>query len=86
MIILDFEKLDRIEREKIMGDYLDYLETHRKNNYSDTKPTEFEQFISSEYFKCNNCNEWVLLDNKGTTELALTDNICENCMKEGYGK
>ena len=61
-----------------------YLEEFRKNNYSYIEPLKFEEFVESDVTYCNNCMRYVLKDNIGTSELAIQDNICEECMEE-YG-
>lgn len=85
MEIFDLEKLGRPEQVEIFNNYMDYVEAFRKKNYSNIHPTQFEDYIYNDYFKCNNCNEWKQLDDKGTSELALTDEICSECMQQGYG-
>lgn len=37
------------------------------------------------YYECSNCGEIMTEEWMGESELALTDNICKNCMHEGYG-
>ena len=36
-------------------------------------------------FRCENCHEVYDMDCHGTSELALQDDICEFCMRDGYG-
>lgn len=63
-----------------------YLEEFRKNNYSYIESLKFEEFVQGEVTKCSNCNRYILQDNLGISELAIQDNICEECMEEGYGE
>lgn len=63
-----------------------YLDEFRKNNYSNIKPKHFENFVESEVTICSNCGRYVLVDNIGTSELAMQDNICEECLEMGYGE
>lgn len=80
--------------------YEDYLEEFRETHYSDAKPETFEEMAKQmiycentdeyhwkdECFYCNNCQSWYLEDEKGTSELAIQDNICEYCIEDGYGR
>lgn len=86
MEIFDFEKLYKGIQLQIMEQYLDYLETHRKANYSDTAPTTFEDYLYNDYFRCEGCGEWRNAEEKGKSELALSDHVCIFCMNDGYGR
>jgi hypothetical protein len=52
----------------------------------------FEKIIKQsipmeETFICQNCNEEKSIEEKGTSELAMNDCICEECMEvNDYGK
>lgn len=52
----------------------------------------FEKIIKQsmpieETFVCQNCNEEKSIEEKGTSELAMNDCICEECMEvNDYGK
>ena len=35
---------------------------------------------------CSNCGETVSTEDMGTSELAIQDHVCKECMEEGYGK
>lgn len=78
-----------------------YKELEKDEHYSDYKSKWFEQFVEdeieycesegkyefkSEMFYCDNCGCWYMEDEKGTSELALQDGICEYCMENGYGE
>lgn len=39
-----------------------------------------------ETFECQNCHEILPEDEKGSSELALQDEICIYCMENGYGR
>lgn len=46
-----------------------------------------EELEFVETFTCNNCGELLHISERGNSELALQDNICEYCMEENdYGK
>lgn len=62
-----------------------YKEDFYKRYYSNVKCMGFEEFVDSEVTKCNNCGRYITKDELGTSELAITDNICEDCMQDGYG-
>lgn len=66
--------------------YEEYLEECKKLHYSDYKPKCFEDFVESEVCQCSNCGEYVTEEHMGTSELALQDNICDDCMFNGYGE
>lgn len=72
--------------EELWTIYEDYKETFYKTHYSDVKCYNFEEFVDSEVTKCSNCDRYVLNDHIGFSELAIQDNICEDCMENGYGK
>ena len=43
--------------------------------------------LVEEIFICSNCGEEYSIEEHGTSELALQDNICIYCMNEGgYGE
>lgn len=63
------------------NDHYEYL-LMKEQTYQEIIDMIHEELL--EETKCNNCNEWV--KELGTSELALQDNICENCMEDGYGK
>lgn len=99
MELKDLMKLKKLAKERIYKEYIEFLEEEEKGNYSDFKLTTFEEYIKLYELKpehhdairdyeriCNNCLEIINEDDMGTTELALTDGICQNCMEEGYGK
>lgn len=62
-----------------------YLEEFRKSNYSYIEPLKFEEFVQGEVTICSNCNRYILQDNLGISELAIQDNVCEDCIEGGYG-
>jgi len=80
--------------------YEDYLEEFNQTHYSNVKPKYFEEMVEQmvycentdeyhwkdETFYCNNCNSYYLEEEKGESELALQDNICQYCIEDGYGK
>lgn len=45
----------------------------------------FEEFVSKLTI-CENCGEYVLKDDIGTSSLAETDNVCKWCIEDGYGE
>lgn len=58
-----------------------------KNYYANVKfPYNFEEFVENEITVCNQCGEYVLTSDIGYSELAINDNICINCMNNGYGE
>ena len=65
--------------------YESYKEEFYKRNYSDQKCEDFESYIENNVTKCNNCQRYILNEDIGFNELALQDNICINCMDDGYG-
>jgi hypothetical protein len=78
---------ERIE-EYLQQEYKEYVKNY-KTNYYDLSYMNFDEWyrLHEEYhdlFICNNCNE--VCSEKGTSELALQDCICEECMKNGYGQ
>jgi hypothetical protein len=79
---------ERIE-EFIQNSYKEYVKTYKQNNY-DVHYKNYEWWYQdledtfTDLFVCNNCNE--VCTEKGTSELALQDCICEECMKNGYGQ
>lgn len=81
--------------------YEDFLEDYRKRYYDNVKPMSFEELVKrnivycentddycwkDETFYCENCQCYYHEDEKGSSELALQDSICEYCMENGYGK
>lgn len=86
MEILEFRDLKRQRQIEIMGEYLDYMELHRKRNFSNIKPAEFEDYLYNNYIKCKQCGEWKNEDDMGDSELALEDVVCKECMENSYGK
>ena len=87
--------------KELWGLYEEYLTDFRERHYSNIEPMYFEQFVEkeieycdseckyefkSEMFYCENCGYWYMTEEKGSSELALQDNICEYCMEDGYGK
>ena len=53
-----------------------------KSKEEQQKETEFE-----DCFICQNCREMYPLEEMGTSELAMQDQICKYCMEEGdYGR
>lgn len=72
--------------EELWAMYEDYQENFYQSHYSDAKCYSFEEFVDNEVTQCSNCNMYILKDNLGYSELAINDNICENCMEDGYGK
>lgn len=43
-------------------------------------------FLSHKKNQCNQCGKELTEENQGESELALTDNICKDCMEDGYGE
>lgn len=79
MEIIDF--INDFDKEEQLDMYLKY-----KQDQDIKYQVTFESWLS-DWFKCNNCKEWRSEDEKGSSELALTDGICKICMTEnGYGK
>lgn len=39
-----------------------------------------------ETFECQNCHEILPIEEMGTSELAMQDQICQHCMEDGYGR
>ena len=37
-------------------------------------------------FVCQNCRETYSIEEMGTSELAMQDQICKYCMSDGYGR
>ena len=46
----------------------------------------FTNISEEETFTCQNCNEEKSIEEKGTSELAMNDCICEECMQQSYGR
>jgi hypothetical protein len=65
--------------------YEAYKEEFRKEHYSNVEPLKFEEYVD-EITICNNCFRYVPKDDIGTSELAMQDNICEDCIEDGYGE
>ena len=42
--------------------------------------------VTDDLFICSNCGEWKPSVEMGTSELAQNDEICIDCMRDGYGK
>lgn len=76
MNILDFIK--DFTKEEQINLYVQY-----KQDQDVKYQVTFESWLS-DWFKCNNCQEW--RKEKGSSELAETDCICKNCMEDGYGR
>lgn len=66
--------------------YEKYLEECKEIYYSDFKPKYFEEFVESEIHQCSNCKEYKLEKNMGVSELALKNEICDDCIFNGYGE
>lgn len=43
-------------------------------------------FLSHKKNQCNQCGKELTEEDQGESELALTDNICKDCMEDGYGE
>ncbi len=72
--------------EELWGLYEIYKDKFRKQNYSDQKPMDFEDYVDSCVKKCNNCLNYYDEEDMGTSELALEQGICMYCMQDGYGQ
>lgn len=46
---------------------------------------ELNDKLDMETFICKECGEVKLIEDLGTSELAKTDKICEECINDGYG-
>lgn len=58
------------------------LDTTKKQPIDEQqKETEFE-----DCFICQNCREMYPVEEMGTSELAMQDQICKYCMSDGYGR
>jgi hypothetical protein len=79
---------ERIE-EYLQKEYKDYVRRY-KDNYYDVNYMNYEAWCDYEelhdMFVCNQCLEVLPSEEKGTSELALQDGICKECMQNGYGK
>lgn len=64
--------------------YEKYLEECKKFYYSDFKPKYFEEFVESEIHQCSVCKEYKLEKNMGVSELALKNEICDDCIFNDY--
>lgn len=47
---------------------------------------EIRQEDGTYLVRCNSCLEWVIDDYMGTSELAIKDVICQECIEDGYGR
>ena len=72
--------------EELWELYEDFVDDFRKNNYSDAVPKYFEDFVYDDVVQCQNCMEYKRDKDMGTSELALQDEICDDCMFNGYGQ
>lgn len=69
--------------------YEDYKKEYKRHCISFKELSEiysFEEFVDNEVTVCSQCEEYILTDNIGTSEIAQQDNICLNCMEEKYGR
>lgn len=64
--------------------YEEYKQEHLKEHYSNSLML-FEEYIENYITQCTNCEEYRHTDEMGISELALSDHICIDCMKDGYG-
>lgn len=65
--------------------YESYRNDFYKNYYSDVECQSFEDYVENNVKKCNNCCRYVLEEDMGKSELAINDEICADCMQDGYG-
>ena len=95
MELLDF--INKLSKEKQLEFYLAFRKD-KETSYQ----TSFEDWIANEdnvirvdyewvlndgtYDYCSNCGEWKEQDDMGSSELAMQDKICKDCMGDGYGR
>lgn len=65
--------------------YEEYKNWFYENFYSDVRCIPFEEYVDEYFTECQNCHRYIHKSELGTSELALQDNICEDCMQDGYG-
>ena len=66
--------------------YEEYKKNFYKRYYSSVECEDFQTFVENNVKQCSNCEAYVLEENMGISELALQDNICLECIEEGYGR
>ena len=72
--------------QELWGLYEEYLNAFYKRYYKNVKSLDFEDYVKTELFKCENCGEYLPIEFLGDSELAMQDTICQMCMEDGYGK
>jgi len=75
---------ERLKKERIKEDnYNEVIDgiIEEINKLEEKEETEFE-----DCFVCQNCREMYPLEEMGTSELAMQDQICVYCMEDGYGR
>lgn len=82
-------KITQENVKDLWGLYEIYMQEYKKHCISFKEMTEmlnFEDFVDCEVTQCSQCGEYILEDDLGSSELASQDNICQECMENGYGR
>lgn len=66
----------------LVEDNTRYIKAEEKPKLLDNNES-FTQI--NEYFECANCHELRLIEERGSTEVCLQDNVCIYCQEQGYG-
>jgi len=77
------------EIKKQQQEAYDKYDFMRKLNkaYDKSKEEKQEETDFEDCFICQNCREMYPIEDMGTSELAMQDQICKYCMEEGdYGR
>ena len=65
--------------------YVDYRKHFIQRYYSDVEPQDFLDWCYEELYECPNCNCVVLKDDQRYMhEPRNCDNVCDNCVEDGY--
>ena len=62
--------------------YENYVEEHRKKNYSNVNAEDFVSWCEDNLMECPSCGEIVLKDT--IVDNIDFDGVCEDCIENGY--
>lgn len=75
--------------KELWGLYEEYRIEYKKQCRSFKELSEiysFEEFVDNEVVQCEQCKRYIIISDILENELSMQDNICRECMEEGYGR
>lgn len=65
--------------------YSEYLENY-KANFRDDNYMNFEEYVHDRIIQCDQCGEYYDIEDDYVRSLEDGNNICEQCMTNGWGQ